>query len=103
MQSGKNFYDGWISNSGMIGAHFRYGQTVILSDYMSGEGKDVTDPSLDIGDFIGKSFRRRRTANCTSFPTSNPPTSIGFATTGSPIRSSSRSSRPNTAMSSAFP
>ena len=56
MQSGKNFYDGWISNSGMIGAHFRYGQTVILSDYMSGEGKDVTDPSLDIGDFIGKSF-----------------------------------------------
>ncbi len=56
MQSGKNFYDGWIGNSGMIGAHFRYGQTVILSDYMSGEGKDVTDPSLDIGDFIGKSF-----------------------------------------------
>jgi glycerol transport system substrate-binding protein len=56
MQSGKNFYDGWIGNSGMIGAHFRYGQTVILSDYMSGEGKDVTDPSLDVGDFIGKSF-----------------------------------------------
>src|SRR6195952_4666373 len=38
MQSGKNFYDGWISDSSMIGAHFRYGQTVILSDYMSGEG-----------------------------------------------------------------
>ncbi len=56
MQSGKNFYDGWIADSGMIGAHIRYGQTVILSDYMSGEGKEVTDPSLDPGDFIGKSF-----------------------------------------------
>jgi glycerol transport system substrate-binding protein len=29
---------------------------VILSDYMTGEGKDVTNPGLDLNDFIGKSF-----------------------------------------------
>jgi len=29
-----------------------YGQTIILSDYMAGEGKDVTDPMLDVNDFI---------------------------------------------------
>src|SRR6201746_57771 len=56
MQSGKNVYDGWINDSDLIGTHFRYGQTVILSDYMAGEGKDVTDPMLDVNDFIGRSF-----------------------------------------------
>ena len=56
MQSGKNVYDGWINDSDLIGTHFRYGQTVILSDYMTGEGKDVTNPQLDVNDFIGKSF-----------------------------------------------
>jgi glycerol transport system substrate-binding protein len=56
MQSGKNVYDGWINDSDLIGTHFRYGQTIVLSDYMSGEGKDVTDPMLDVNDFIGKSF-----------------------------------------------
>ena len=56
MQSGKNVYDGWINNSDLIGTHFRYGQTIALSDYMAGEGKDVTNPGLDINDFIGRSF-----------------------------------------------
>ena len=56
MQSGKNVYDGWINDSDLIGTHFRYGQTMILSDYMTGEGKDVTNPGLDVNDFIGKSF-----------------------------------------------
>ncbi|MDH8650105.1 hypothetical protein QIH30_28345, partial [Klebsiella pneumoniae] len=46
MQSGKNVYDGWINDSDLIGTHFRYNQTVVLSDYMTGEGKDVTDPML---------------------------------------------------------
>ena len=56
MQSGKNVYDGWINDSDLIGTHFRYGQTIALSDYMAGEGKDVTNPGLDINDFIGRSF-----------------------------------------------
>jgi glycerol transport system substrate-binding protein len=56
IQSGKNLYDGWIASSDLIGTHFRYGQTVILSDYMTDEGKDVTDPMLEVNDFIGKSF-----------------------------------------------
>ena len=56
MQSGKNVYDGWINDSDLIGTHFRYGQTITLSDYMTGEGKDVTNPGLDINDFIGRSF-----------------------------------------------
>ena len=56
MQSGKNVYDGWINDSDLIGTHFRYGQAVDLTDWMAGEGKDVTNPGLDVDDFIGKSF-----------------------------------------------
>ena len=53
MQSGKPVYDGWINDSDLIGTHGRYNQTVNLTDWMAGEGKDVTDPQLDVDDFIG--------------------------------------------------
>ncbi len=56
MQSGKNIYDGWINDSDLIGTHFRYKQATNLTDWMAGPGKDVTNPGLDIDDFIGKSF-----------------------------------------------
>src|SRR3954469_15629946 len=56
MQSGRNVYDAYINDSDLIGTHFRYGQAVVLSDWMNGEGKDVTLPTLDVNDFIGKSF-----------------------------------------------
>ncbi|NQT69496.1 MAG: carbohydrate ABC transporter substrate-binding protein [Desulfobacteraceae bacterium] len=54
--SGKNIYDGWINDSDLIGTHSRYGYVVPLSDFMKGEGKDVTLPTLDVDDFMGKSF-----------------------------------------------
>jgi glycerol transport system substrate-binding protein len=56
MQSGRNIYDGWINDSDFIGTHPRYNQTINLTDWMAGEGKDVTLPTLDVDDFIGKSF-----------------------------------------------
>ncbi len=56
MQSGRSIYDGWISDSDLIGTHFRYGAIVPLSDYMAGEGKAFTNPGLDLKDFIGSSF-----------------------------------------------
>jgi glycerol transport system substrate-binding protein len=56
MQSGKSIYDGWISDSDLIGTHYRYGAIEPLSDYMTGKGKEFTNPILDIKDFIGASF-----------------------------------------------
>ncbi|HXH02256.1 MAG TPA: ABC transporter substrate-binding protein [Candidatus Competibacteraceae bacterium] len=56
MQSDQNIYDAYVNDSDLIGTHFRYGKVVPLSDWMSGEGKDVTLPTLDVDDFIGKSF-----------------------------------------------
>ncbi|WP_428032071.1 ABC transporter substrate-binding protein [Ancylobacter sp.] len=56
MQSGRNIYDAWVNDSDLIGTHFRYKQAVPLTDWMAGEGKDVTSPTLDLQDFIGLSF-----------------------------------------------
>ena len=56
MQSGKNVFDAYINDSDLIGTHSRYGHVVNLTDWMAGEGKDATLPTLDVDDFMGKSF-----------------------------------------------
>ncbi|MCG8491601.1 MAG: ABC transporter substrate-binding protein [Sneathiellales bacterium] len=56
MQSGENIYDGYINDSDLIGTHWRYQQARNLTDWMAGEGKDVTSPTLDLKDFVGSSF-----------------------------------------------
>lgn len=56
MQSGKNIYDAFINDSDLIGTHWRYQQARNLTDWMADEGKDVTNPGLDLNDFIGLSF-----------------------------------------------
>ena len=56
MQSGTSIYDGWISDSDLIGTHYRYGVVVPISDFMAGAGKPFTNPGLDLSDFIGTSF-----------------------------------------------
>jgi glycerol transport system substrate-binding protein len=56
MQSGENIYDAYINDSDLIGTHWRYQQARNLTDWMAGEGKDVTSPTLDLADFIGTKF-----------------------------------------------
>jgi len=56
MQSGRNIYDAYINDSDLIGTHWRYQQVRNLTDWMAGEGSDVTNPMLDVADFIGTSF-----------------------------------------------
>lgn len=56
MQSGENIYDAYVNDSDLIGTHWRYQQVRNLTDWMAGEGADVTLPTLDLDDFIGLSF-----------------------------------------------
>ncbi len=56
MQSGQNIYDAYVNDSDLIGTHWRYQQVRNLTDWMAGEGADVTNPMLDVDDFIGTSF-----------------------------------------------
>ncbi|TVQ58741.1 MAG: carbohydrate ABC transporter substrate-binding protein [Rhodobacteraceae bacterium] len=53
LQTGRNIYDMFVNDADLIGMHFRLGQTVALSDYIEGEGADVTNPGLDLDDFFG--------------------------------------------------
>lgn len=56
MQIGRNLHDAYINDSDLIGTHSRLQLAVNLSDWMNGEGSDVTNPSLDLDDFMGISF-----------------------------------------------
>ena len=103
MQSGENIYDAYVNDSDLIGTHWRYQQARNLTDWMANEGKDVTNPNLDVADFIGTNVHHRaRTASSTSFPTSSSRTSTGSATTGSTTTRTRPTSRPSTATTSAF-
>jgi glycerol transport system substrate-binding protein len=56
--SGKPIYDFWMNDSDFIGTHPRFNDIVSgsLTDFMAGEGKDITSPTLDLKDFIGLDF-----------------------------------------------
>ncbi|MEO4044760.1 ABC transporter substrate-binding protein [Hoeflea sp. CAU 1731] len=56
MQTGRNLYDAYVNDSDLIGTHSRLQLAVNLSDWMIGDGKDVTNPGLDLEDFMGISF-----------------------------------------------
>jgi glycerol transport system substrate-binding protein len=56
MQTNRNLYDAYVNDSDLIGTHSRLQSAVNLTDYMAGEGADVTDPMLDLDDFMGISF-----------------------------------------------
>ena len=56
MQSGENIYDAYVNDSDLIGTHWRYQQARSLTKWMANEGKDVTNPNLDLADFIGTKF-----------------------------------------------
>ncbi len=56
MQTGENIYDAYINDSDLIGTHWRYQQARSLTEWMAGEGASVTNPNLNLEDFIGLSF-----------------------------------------------
>ncbi|MEP0325010.1 ABC transporter substrate-binding protein [Bauldia litoralis] len=56
MQTNRNLYDAYVNDSDLIGTHSRLQSAVNLTDWMEGEGSDVTNPMLDLEDFIGIQF-----------------------------------------------
>lgn len=55
-RTGMHLYDAYVNDSDLIGWHARRADAINLTDYMAKEGKAVTSPTLDVNDFIGKSF-----------------------------------------------
>ncbi len=53
MQTNRNLYDAYVNDADLVGTHSRLQSAVNLTDWMGGEGADVTSPTLDLEDFIG--------------------------------------------------
>ncbi|QFU09532.1 hypothetical protein PARPLA_01285 [Rhodobacteraceae bacterium THAF1] len=68
MQSGQNVYDAFVNDSDLIGTHWRYGQARNLTEWMAGEGSEVTSPTLDLDDFIGTQFTTGPDGNLYQLP-----------------------------------
>ena len=56
MQTGRNLYDAYVNDSDLIGTHSRLQLARNLTDFMAGEGAAVTNPNLDLDDFMGIQF-----------------------------------------------
>ena len=56
MQTGRNLYDIYVNDSDLIGTHSRLQLAVNLTDFMAGDGAAVTNPGLDLADFMGTQF-----------------------------------------------
>ena len=56
MQTNRTIYDAYINDSDFIGTHSRLQAAINLTDYMAGEGKDVTNPGQDLKDYMGLPF-----------------------------------------------
>ena len=56
MQTQRNLYDAYVNDSDLIGTHSRLQLAYNLTDFMAGEGADVTNPGLDLDDFMGTQF-----------------------------------------------
>ncbi len=56
MQTGRNLYDAYVNDSDLIGTHSRLQLAYNLTDWMNGDAKDVTNPGLDLEDFMGTQF-----------------------------------------------
>ena len=56
IMAAKGRYDAFVNDSDMIGTHARSGWALSLTDFMAGDGKAFTLPSLRLEDFIGLDF-----------------------------------------------
>ena len=56
MQTQRNLYDAYVNDSDLIGTHSRLQLAYPLSDMMAGSWADVTNPGLDLDDFMGIQF-----------------------------------------------
>ncbi len=56
MQTKRNLYDAYVNDSDLIGTHSRLQLAYNLTKFMQGDAKDVTNPGLDLADFMGTQF-----------------------------------------------
>ncbi|MDZ7800906.1 MAG: ABC transporter substrate-binding protein [Trueperaceae bacterium] len=68
MNSGEVIYHIYVNDADLIGTHLRYGSAVNLTDFMANEGADVTNPHLDLEDWLNPEFGQDYDGNQLQLP-----------------------------------
>jgi len=68
INSGEVIYDIYVNDADLIGTHLRYGSTLNLTEFMAGEGADVTNPYLDLDDWLNPEFGQDYEGNQLQLP-----------------------------------
>ncbi len=68
IQTGTKLYDIYVNDADLIGTHLRLNSALNLTDFMAGAGKDVTNPNLDLDDFLNLEFGQDYDGNQLQLP-----------------------------------
>ncbi|MEA1939098.1 MAG: ABC transporter substrate-binding protein [Candidatus Caldatribacteriota bacterium] len=68
IQTGVKLYDIYVNDADLIGTHLRLNSALNWSEYMVGEGKDVTNPGLDLNDWLNLEFGQDYAKNQLQIP-----------------------------------
>ncbi len=68
MMTGRMIYDIYVNDADLVGTHLRLNRIVNLSEYMENEGKSVTNPYIDLKDFLNLEFGQDYDGNQLQLP-----------------------------------
>jgi glycerol transport system substrate-binding protein len=68
INSDEVLYDIYVNDADLIGTHLRYGKTINLSEFMEGEGAAITNPNLDLDDWLNLEFGQDYDGNILQLP-----------------------------------
>jgi glycerol transport system substrate-binding protein len=68
IQTGRKVYDIYVNDADLIGTHLRLDSALNLTEFMAGEGADVTNPGLDLDDFLNLEFGQDYDGNQLQLP-----------------------------------
>lgn len=68
IENDKLWYDAYVNDADMVGTHLRTQGVVVLSDYIKNEGKEYTNPRLDLEDFLNLEFGQDYDGNQLQLP-----------------------------------
>jgi glycerol transport system substrate-binding protein len=68
IQTGRRLYDIYVNDADLIGTHLRLDSALNLNNYMVGDGADVTNPYLDVNDWLNLEFGQDYDGNQLQLP-----------------------------------
>ncbi|MCD6396333.1 MAG: carbohydrate ABC transporter substrate-binding protein [Spirochaetaceae bacterium] len=68
IQTGRKLYDIYVNDADLIGTHLRANSALNFNNYMIGEGAAVTNPMLDINDWLNPEFGQDYDGNQLQLP-----------------------------------